>query len=425
MRPGPAKWRWALVGAFILGLVGGSLAAEGEPTTNTVEVDRLVEQISHQVSELRGLPIKKPIQHSIMSRVQLEAFVKTAMAEKLPGDYVEQSEFVYKTIGAIPQKTNLREATLALLTEQVAGLYDQDTGKLYVVEDFDLQTPLAKMILAHEICHALQDQHFNLKAMPMAVLDNDDLAMATGSAIEGDATWLMMEYLRSEFKGLDMLAMASKMTTGQKAFNASPVFMRKAYLFPYMAGMDFMVAASNVYDRDTSFRALPSSTEQILHPEKYTGPLRDEPTSVTVLKSDFSLGEGWKLTHKNVIGEMQIALLFEVWRMAEEGAKAAAGWGGDQYAMYRKGTNSFAFYWRTEWDTEQDAAEFAESLSVLFRNKVFRGAFTGDDWTTSGTTRLWTGAGESDEDIRLRLCRNRYEVFVQITNDKQAWQTQP
>lgn len=421
----PANWRWALLTALMFWVADGCQAAEAGSTTNTAEADRLVEQISRQVSELRGLPLKKPIQHAMMSRAQLEAFVKKAMAEKLPGDYVEQSEFVYKTIGAIPHKTNLRETTLALLTEQVAGLYDEETGKLYVVEGFDLQTPMAKMILAHEICHALQDQHFNLGEMPMAVLDNDDLAMATSSAIEGDATWLMMEYMGKEFQGMDLLAMASRMSAGQAVFDASPAFMRKIYVFPYMSGMEFILAAANKVDRNAPFRALPTSTEQILHPEKFTGPLRDEPTSVTVLKPDFSLGEGWKSTHKNVIGEMQIALLFEVWRMAGEGEKAAAGWGGDQYVMFRKGANAFAFYWRTEWDTERDAEEFEEALGVLFQDKVYRKAFSGDDWTTSGTARLWAGSGESDEDIRLRIAREKYEVFVQITNDEHAWQTQP
>ncbi|PKO14668.1 hypothetical protein CVU37_14345 [candidate division BRC1 bacterium HGW-BRC1-1] len=425
MGRGPAARQWALAGAFILALAGGSLAAETGATTNTAEADRLVEQISHKVSELRGLPLKKPVQHAMMSRVQLEAYVKKAMAEKLPGDYVEQSEFVFKTIGAIPQKTNLRQITLALLAEQVAGLYDEETGKLYVVEDFDLQTPAAKMILAHEICHALQDQYFDIGSMPMAVLDNDDLAMATGSTMEGDATWLMMEYLRSELQGLDLMAMASMMSVGQETFNAAPAFLRKGYMFPYMTGMEFMTAVSRELERDTPFHRPPTSTEQIMHPEKYTGPLRDEPTSVTVLKSDFSPGEGWKLAHKNVMGEMQTALLFEVWRMAEEGAKAAAGWGGDQYAMFRKGSKSFAFYWRTEWDTERDAAEFSEALSVLFRDKVFRTSFNGEDWATSETTRQWVGAGESDDDVRLRIARKKYEVFVQITNDNEAWLTQP
>jgi hypothetical protein len=80
--------------------------------------------------------------------------------EITPAD-MHASEVTLKKLGLAPPDFQYRAFMIRLLTEQVAGYYEPKTRQFYLADwiDIDGQKP----IMAHELTHALQDQHFNLR----------------------------------------------------------------------------------------------------------------------------------------------------------------------------------------------------------------------------------------------------------------------
>jgi hypothetical protein len=114
---------------------------------------------------------------------------------------------------------------------------------------------------------------------------------------------------------------------------------------------------------DDLYRRMPVSTEQILHPEKYTD---DEAPVAVDLPEDLAtqLGDGWSVPLEDTFGELQI----EDW-LRESGVKqataatAAAGWGGDRLAVAKGPSGAWAVVIDTVWDTATDASEFADAAT--------------------------------------------------------------
>ena len=65
-------------------------------------------------------------------------------------------------------------------------------------------------------------------------------------------------------------------------------------------------------------------------------------------------GAGWKELGRNVLGEMQMAVMLR----KHGGTSAAAGWDGDRYAVFEGPKNRLGLVWLTTWDSEDDAREF-------------------------------------------------------------------
>jgi hypothetical protein len=112
-----------------------------------------------------------------------------------------------------------------------------------------------------------------------------------------------------------------------------------------------------------AFTKLPQSTEQILHPEKYF--TYEGPVKVTLPNFMGALGPGWKRIDNDVSGEWGYYLVLdEFLKNAAESKRAAAGWGGDRFAIYEGPQKSGMFLAQvTAWDTVADAQEFFDAYS--------------------------------------------------------------
>jgi hypothetical protein len=418
-----------------------SATAERTPTTSPVraELDALVQslqmrrrtgvlpqdlvaEITTSVARIRSLEVKHPVRFRIMDRPALRAYLERELDAEMPPEYVTNYEFVLKVIGAIPQRTDLRKTIVGLLSEQVAGLYDRKTKLLYVLGDFDMNRALGKIILAHEICHALQDQHFNLSAMPLTARDNDDLTVAVASVLEGDATLVMTEYAREAFTGRDIFTLVDIFSIDQAALNRAPEFLRQHLIFPYLGGAEFMqtLMVSDPALRDRAFRQLPVSTAQIIHPSKYLPAERDDPTSFTLPDLRDAIGTSWTLGLAGVMGEFQIRETFGYWRQWDTGAEAGSGWDGDRYALYRRG-DSYCLVWASVWATGDDAAEFADKFGGLLRTKRYRDEFQGREFTArDGVRTLEAYEGSGDVGLFIRSVTDGPRAVVLVTNSREA-----
>ena len=143
-----------------------------------------------------------------------------------------------------------------------------------------------------------------------------------------------------------------------------PPFLTAQLLFPYLSGEQFvarLLALGNgswrVVDAALRFRP-PVSTEQILHPDAYVRV--EQPRAVSLRGPLAALGPGWRRERVATFGEWQTLKLLA--RAGGTGAAAAAaGWGGDRYALLARG-GEHALVTRWTWDTPADASEFTAAL---------------------------------------------------------------
>jgi hypothetical protein len=322
-----------------------------------------LETVAHRVERLRGLTFRtlpRPL------RVTAEEARREGLADLdrgYPAARRHADEALYIRLGLLPAGTDLREVSASVFGEQVAGYYDPRTGRLRLVEGAGGDNAVMdEVTLAHELTHALEDQRFDLDVERTEA--SDDGALAYTALVEGTATALMLEYLGRHFSGDDALGglLASAFAGGGDT-SGIPPFVLASLVFPYERGQQFVAHLHRRAGRrwtlvDLALEARPPvSTEQILHPEKW---IRVEvPRRVRPLHAGAILGDGWKRLAGGSFGEFQTAQLLA--RGSGDASRAAAGWGGDRYELWRHaGDDAVVLRWR--WDTARDAEEFLPAL---------------------------------------------------------------
>jgi len=98
-----------------------------------------------------------------------------------------------EAFGLLPKNFDLDSFMVELLTEQIAGLYDPKAHEFYIANWIPLNDQ--RMVMAHELTHALQDQHFKIETWLKAARPNDDAELAREAFLEGSATAAMVDYL--------------------------------------------------------------------------------------------------------------------------------------------------------------------------------------------------------------------------------------
>jgi hypothetical protein len=270
-------------------------------------------------------------------------------------------------VGLLPANYPLREKYIDLLGEQVAAFYDQHAHKLFMYEDATLDNAQNRVVLAHELTHGLQDQYFGLKRLPLEIKTNDDQAAAASALVEGDATLVMSEFMmknmsRQMFKD----SMLASFTQNMKQLETAPRFLREMLVFPYLRGQEFCAALYGQGGYEAVSKAYahpPTSTAQILHPQKYMSNPREEPIAVewteTKVKGEAPLGD-------NTVGEMGLRILLTEWLDAATGERVAAGWRGDRYLYFAGGQG---IVWKTIWSSPAQATAFFEAEKKLLEKR--------------------------------------------------------
>ena len=367
-----------------------SVQAPGKSFT-TAEAQKLTSELLVSVQGIRGLALKRKLDVSVKTRPELRAYLIERMKKEMPPELLQAEEKGLKKFGLIPKDMNLEAFVVDLYTEQVAGFYDDDVKKLFLMTEAPMS--LQKVYMSHEITHALQDDHFNLKSLDLDRKDNDDCASAVGALVEGDAILVMMEYVaKAALTDKEMLGEAMRMgDTGgmppMEVFQRAPNYIKSQLLFPYLTGVSFVTTLRGrggwplVND---AYRRPPLSSEQVLHPEKYLDK-PDPPILISMPDLSKAMGPLWKRLTANVMGEIGIRVLMKEFRLGDKAPAVAEGWGGDQYGVYEcepaapQGARppKVAIVWFATWDTEADAKEFSDAYAALVRQKYPEGRMKG------------------------------------------------
>ena len=343
-------------------------AAENKPITSA-EVEKLTAEIIKQVSEIRGLKLLSAVKSGAKSRAEIEQMVIQNFEEEYTPAELDAEFKTLVAFGLVPKNFHYREFLIKLLTEQIAGFYDPKKKEFHLANwnPLDLQKP----VMAHELTHALQDQHFDLQRFDNWPKGDGDRELAIHALIEGDATALMIDYLMKPLgqsvtkipKALLDQMNSETNAPGMEVINAAPNAIRESLIFPYSAGLGFaydLLKAQGWESVSSAYKTLPQSTEQILHPAKYL--TNELPIKVELADVADVLGKGWNRIKFDVNGEFGYYLLLASYLDKTIARKAAEGWGGDQFAVYENATKTrTTAVHLSRWDTANDAAKFFDA----------------------------------------------------------------
>lgn len=324
-------------------------------------------EIEHTVTQLRSLNFLHPVTYKEIPRSELPALLRQKLAQQVPDQEFSSDGIAFAALGLLPAGIDLKTTYLDLLGEQIGAFYDQHAQQLFTFSGQSLANAQNRIILAHELTHALEDQHFSLARLPLEAKDNDDRALAATALVEGDATLVMNQYMIGAMSGSVLRdTLSSALTTDVRKLAAAPRFLRETLLFPYLRGQEFcqaLYAKGGWQELAEAFAHPPTSTAEVLHPERFFAQPRVQPVAVAFPTTEIL---GQKPIADNVLGEFGLRQIFARW--APEAGAAAAGWRGDRYVVYGDARAS-AYVWEIACADGTAAGQVAQGLTAALESR--------------------------------------------------------
>lgn len=281
--------------------------------------------------------------------------------------------------GLGPAAVSQGSGAKAVLEEQVVAFYDDRAHVIHVRRHppVSARDPIdPTWVVAHEVGHSLQYQNFAIPDLER--IKEEDTVLAVRSVLEGDAMLTMLAYvadsravpLRRSLALIQKEAAPGKLEDYARRSGSSPALLgappllRERLVFPYLGGVTFLGAvyrAGGFALVDRVYGALPTTTEQVLHPEKYLAGEGAVPVTAP------APGPGYEPIASGRLGELQTRTVLGQCLPRDRAATAAAGWGGDAFTVARAPGDHLVVEWSTVWDTEADAAEFEQALRDFMR----------------------------------------------------------
>lgn len=369
--------------AVSLGLLSARPKASADPAF--AQINSIVETLAG----ITGLPEKHAVAYGRMDKSQLRRFLTKRIKKTLKPEEIRADELALKMFGLVPQDFDLRKSTIDLLTEQAAAFYDYGSKKLFLLDDSGLESETTT--LAHELAHALADQHFNLGKFMDETPSNDDENLAHTAVVEGQASWLMLAYdlKQSGRPAVPTPEMVKSVVDSSETSMAdypvlrgSPLYIQQSLLFPYTEGSTFFDA---VYRRmgKPAFAAVftdaPVDSAQIIHPGRY---FRHEKESRPELPMLSLVKQGKEVTEGSV-GEFDHEMLLRQYAGEEEADSVAEHLQGGQFQIITAGAERKpVLEYVSEWDSDATAARFFADYKQILRSKWKRCDASTDNRTT-------------------------------------------
>ncbi|MCY3647080.1 MAG: hypothetical protein OXH07_08910 [Chloroflexi bacterium] len=332
-----------------------------------------------------------------------ELRVRTLAPDEMAGAYtglynedqreaLRQGGALYQLLGYVEPGESLWDVTVST-AQLVAGFYSYGNKTLWIPnerEQFDLGALSAeeREILAHEMLHAIQDYHFDLRASG-SVATTLDAGLAWTSVVEGDAVLHTSKWSESSTlvpgglgPGRDLLFLANL----HQVVDIPPQVLR-VFTFPYVTGpvaVEAVVERHGLEGLNALFGDPPDATAAIIHTNLLDTDWVPEADVDLLLPADAiagSLGEGWTESEWGVLGEFHLMNYLLGDRQAYpwpahgyEGRgfratevlvqRAGEGWQGDSYRIFENGEERVLVV-AVRFDTMLDSSQFEEAHSLL------------------------------------------------------------
>lgn len=333
-----------------------------------------IREISRLVEDVRGRRFEAAVPASEIDPASLKTFLRAKLADSFPASPAETLKSL-AVLGLIDETPDVVERLLDFYASQVVAFYDPEPRRFYVVrgtasdplEGMGTGDVAEKLLFAHELTHALQDQSLRLDRRFKSLRDDGDRALALQCLLEGEATVVMVRVALRDLPGADEAveeALAPLLSAGglEKA-NAPknlPDYFVEQLFFPYVEGTAYVrraVVRGGWKEVDRLWADPPVSTSEILHAERRPSPVPD------LLPSDVNrLGPPRShFLYADTIGEWSLRFLLRRSMPEAEASEAAAGWRGDRIAFYASGS-SLSYLWRLRFESPASAERFERAI---------------------------------------------------------------
>ncbi|CAN5668672.1 hypothetical protein BH10ACI4_BH10ACI4_29770 [soil metagenome] len=426
------------------------------------ELFKSVDEILGFVSQDTKLAIVHPVKRKLISRDEVNKYLVKKFAEDEGARRMERAEIVLKKFGLLDRDFHLRPFLVKLLTEQIAGFYDNKTKTVNLLDW--IQPEEQKPVLAHELTHALQDQKVDLtKWSDMSVngvaknaeednkhLQTDEAETARSAVAEGQAMVTFIDYtLRPSGKTLaDAPELAGKLkdsvsdTSGSPILARAPLLLQESLLFPYSEGLSFEQALLVKGGQEVAFAGAlmnpPSSSFEIMTPKAY---LAHTPVPVLRLPDIHPLlAAEYEPYDLGVMGELDVRILMELFGGREIAEALAPAWNGGIYyaaqkksaatAAQKESTASIGLLYESRWKNPDSARSFvrvyAAQLGRKYQRLVRRNADEANDTeqvysTEEGDVLISTSTSGSgvfvSEGFALPLARKLRDSIESVQSD--------
>jgi hypothetical protein len=301
------------------------------PTAAEQELNAVVEDISAFVAQERGLEFREPV------AVELEddaAFEERLFEDASHGqdDFIADAQVLFEALGLLEPGGDLGGQFDEAMGTGVVGFYDPTTGEL-VVRGTELTTAV-RITIAHELTHALDDQHFDLDRSEYDDSE-DEVSFGFTALVEGQAVRMEEAYFRS-LPQAEQDAYIAEVTAEANAMSPDiPEALLQMIGAPYIEGPAFVEAlfeAGGQAAVDAAYDNPPRTSEQVLDPEAFMA--GDEPVEVEHPTADGDpLGD-------MMFGRMFLELVLKTEIPNRDADTAATGWGGDWMTWWEDGAQS-------------------------------------------------------------------------------------
>jgi hypothetical protein len=355
----------------------------------------LVDELIQFSSQETGLPVKSTVKRQLTTRAAVESYLKEKFNEDEGAKRLQKGEIVLKKFGLLDRDFALKPFLLALLDEQIEAYYDSKTKTVNMLDwvSIDEQKP----VLAHELTHALQDQHSDLEKWndqtPDEVstdssgdtghLAKDELDTARDAVAEGQATAVMMDYILKP-KGMSLVKDPEVMDFAKQQMSDSgsspvlaraPLLLSESLLFPYREGLSFEQDIWMDKGREAAFAGAldrpPTSTWEIINPREYE--LKHSPPIPLLPDIHPLVDKLYKPYDIGQVGQLDLHILAEL--IGGDGAARdlTPAWDGGIYWAGQRlsaktpeeqaNTKSLALFYLSAWKNAASAQEFARLYS--------------------------------------------------------------
>jgi hypothetical protein len=318
--------------------------------------------VEQAVEKIRQLRFVHPVIPHAVTNAKLVESLHRSFERSFPSALYRRRSLAWRTIGVIPPGTSIKQALSRFFSTQVIGYYDATSGRLVFI-GADHPTPFQRVTLAHELTHALDDQHFDLTRLDRLSADcKDEASSAATAVVEGNATYVMLQYAKDDLSPEDQVKFAIETGSSGASTSGIPPFIVAEEEWPYTAGLAFissLVASGGETAVDHALEHFPVSTEQIIHPSTYPS---DVPVPVDVRDLGPKLGPGWTDVDVQDVGEEWLLHLLQLRLDTTTSSTASTGWGGGIYRAWSDGAGHVAVVMSTVWDTATDAKQFANAM---------------------------------------------------------------
>jgi hypothetical protein len=340
-----------------------------------------VDEVLHTLAEITGWKVQRQVPAEILARGKFATTVQHGVKSAEHDKDTKAAELTLKMFGLVPQDFNLAQESADLISEQAAAFYDYNKKRLFVL-DSTQDTDEQRLVLAHELAHALADQQHPLKKYLDNVKDDEE-STARDAVVEGQASWLSWAYMtkraggRAEVPSSLLNRLADSAGADGDAFpvyTQAPLYIRESLTFPYTEGMRFQDA---VYRRlgssafEKVFQDSPHNTQQILHPDSYlTSKEAAEPETPPLERFVGKEAHKFRLLAEGHVGEFDFSALLRQFTKGEGGREAASHWRGASYKLFEHKVDKYPVLVHiSDWDSADAARRFFGMYQEVLRGK--------------------------------------------------------